>query len=64
MDFYFCNVLGDDVFVVADALDPDQLVFLFHVGLEVGVDHFAAFNCCVGAVQNGHFVLWNVNKLN
>lgn len=50
MDFDFFNVLGDDVFVVADALDPDQLVFLFHVGLEVEVDHFAAFGCCVSAV--------------
>jgi hypothetical protein len=33
VDFDFFYVLGDDVFVVADALDPDQLVFLFHVRL-------------------------------
>jgi hypothetical protein len=64
MNFDFLDILCDDIFIVANTLNPYQLVFLFHVHFQVLVNHFTSLCGCVGSVQNGNFILWDVDKLN
>ncbi len=62
LDFFY--VLGYDILVVADTLDPDQLILLLHVFFKVLINHFASLDSRVGPIQNCDLVLRDVYKFN
>lgn len=60
LDFFY--ILGYDILIAANTLNPYQLVLLLHIFLEMLVNHLASLDSGIGAVKNSDLVLWNVDE--
>lgn len=63
MNFDFLYVFLNNLLVVADALNPDKLVFPFYVFLQVVFDEPPPVFSRIGPIQNCNLVLRYVNVL-
>lgn len=64
MHFYFLDVVGNNVGVVADGLYPNELIFLLHALLEYLPHTLSALCCGISAIQNSHYVVRFVDVVN
>ena len=60
LDFFY--ILGYDILIITNTLNPYQLVLLLHIFLEMLVNHLASLDSGIGAIENGNLVLWNVDE--
>lgn len=62
--FYFLNVFSNDIFVVADGLNPNKFKLAVDFFFDFSSDMISSFFCGVGSVENGHLIFLSVDKGN